>query len=484
MDTGMVAQFASAKSHGKPVSPTIVGGCLRIFDLLVVGFVGTSAYYVYIYSSQKGLDSQYLASIIIGILTSGVLLQWFGAYTGDFIFSKRLRIDRMLLAWGTTVFVLLFLAFALKISSYYSRIWTVAWFIVTAGSLGLLRLALSHWILKLARAGRFAQRTAIVGAGKQGQMLAAHLRQIDDVRTHIVGFFDDRRTRVSSNCEGYELIGDNRYLVNLIRRGMIDQIFVAIPWSATDRLRELFYQFASTPVQIHLAPDLIGHEYSDRSFARVAQLPMLHIFDRPISGWSQVSKSIEDCILAALFLLFVGPLMLLIALAIKLDSRGPVLFKQRRQGFNNEQFEVWKFRTMYANMADADCEVQTTMNDPRITRVGRFLRKSSLDELPQLINVLRGDMSLVGPRPHANGTKAEGRLFEEVVVQYASRHRVKPGITGWAQVNGWRGETDTIEKVRKRVEFDLYYIDNWSVWLDLKILLKTIAVLIWGENAY
>ncbi len=188
--------------------------------------------------------------------------------------------------------------------------------------------------------------------------------------------------------------------------------------------------------------------------------------------------------LAALILLFIGPLMLLIALAIKLDSRGPVVFKQRRQGFNNELFEVWKFRTMYASVADADCEVQTTKDDPRVTPVGWFLRKLSLDELPQLINVLRGDMSLVGPRPHAVATKAEGRPFSEVVDRYASRHRVKPGITGWAQVNGWRGETDTIEKIKKRVEYDLYYIDNWSVWLDLLILLKTIFVLIRNENAY
>ncbi len=176
--------------------------------------------------------------------------------------------------------------------------------------------------------------------------------------------------------------------------------------------------------------------------------------------------------------------MLLIALAIKLDSRGPVVFNQRRQGFNNEMFEVWKFRTMYEDMEDADCDVQTTKDDPRVTPVGWFLRKSSLDELPQLINVLRGDMSLVGPRPHAVATKAEGRLFNEVVDRYVSRHRVKPGITGWAQVNGWRGETDTIEKIQKRVEHDLYYIDNWSVWLDLTILFKTIAVLVKDENAY
>ena len=485
MDAGIeVAQVAAAESRAKPVSPTIVSGCLRILDLSIVGAVGTIAYFSYVYSSQREVDSLYFASILIGILTSGVLFQWLGAYSSDFIFSKRLRIDRMLLAWVTTIFLFLFLAFALKISDFYSRIWTVTWFVATAGLLSVARLVLSFWILKLARAGRFAQRTVIVGAGEQGQKLAAHLRQIDDVRTRIVGFIDDRKTRVPSSSDGCELLGDTQYLIKLIRRGMIDQIFVAIPWSAADRLRELFYQLALTPVPIHLAPDLVGHEFSDRSFTRVAQLPMLHIFDRPISGWSHVSKTIEDWVLAALIFLFVGPLMLLIALAIKLDSRGSVFFKQKRQGFNNEMFEVWKFRTMYDDLADADCDVQTTRNDSRVTPVGWFLRKSSLDELPQLINVLRGDMSLVGPRPHAVATKAEGHLFNDVVDRYVSRHRVKPGITGWAQVNGWRGETDTIEKIQKRVEFDLYYIDNWSVWLDLTILLKTIVVLLKDENAY
>jgi lipopolysaccharide/colanic/teichoic acid biosynthesis glycosyltransferase len=176
--------------------------------------------------------------------------------------------------------------------------------------------------------------------------------------------------------------------------------------------------------------------------------------------------------------------MTAIALAIKLGSSGPVLFKQKRQGFNNNLIEVWKFRSMHAQMEDPDCEVQTTRDDPRVTRLGRFLRRTSLDELPQLFNVLRGDMSIVGPRPHALATKADGQLFEEIVDSYAARHRVKPGITGWAQVNGWRGETDTLDKIRNRVEYDLYYIDNWSIWLDFFIIAKTVMVLFRDEKAF
>ena len=313
----------AAVSQARPVSPEIVGGCLRVFDLAVVGLVGVAIYLAYPSADQPAFSSPYLASHLIGILISGILFQWFGVYAGDYVFSKTLRMDRMLLAWGVTASVLLALAFALKISSFYSRVWAVSWFFATPVILYLGRLFIGYWILRMARAGRFAQRTAIVGAGEQGQRLAAHLRQVGDVRTRIVGFIDDRKTRVPSNSEGCELLGDTGHLLKLIRRGMIDQVFVAIPWSADIRLRELVYKLASTPVPIHLAPDLIGYEFPDRSFTRRAQLPMLHIFDRPISGWSYVSKTIEDWVLSAIILLFVGPLMLLIALAIKLDSRGP-----------------------------------------------------------------------------------------------------------------------------------------------------------------
>ena len=391
---------------------------------------------------------------------------------------------RLLLAWAVSFAIILAIAFALKITSSYSRIWATSWFVATGGVMIGARLAISYWIGHLASAGRFAQRTVIVGAGEQGQKLAAHLNQIGDIRTRIVGFIDDRKTRISLSGDGYRVIGDTQHLTKLIRSGMIDQVFIALPWSAENRLRTLVYQLATTPVRIRLAPDLIGYEFHDRSIERVAQLPMLQIFDHPISGWSYICKTIEDRVLAALFLLFVAPLMLLIALAIKLDSRGPVFFRQERYGFNFNPFRVWKFRTMHASMADPGGVVQATKNDSRVTRVGRFLRKSSLDELPQLINVLRGEMSIVGPRPLPIGLTANGRRFEDLVERYAVRHRIKPGITGWAQVNGWRGETDTIEKIERRVEHDLHYIDNWSIWFDLMILLRTIGALFKNENAY
>jgi len=203
-----------------------------------------------------------------------------------------------------------------------------------------------------------------------------------------------------------------------------------------------------------------------------------------VADWGYVLKAIEDRVLATLFLLIGLPIFAVIGALIKLDSNGPVFFKQKRYGFNNELIEVYKFRTLRQDMTDHNAERLVTADDPRVTRIGKFLRRTSLDELPQLISVLKGHMSIVGPRPHATAAKAGSRLYQEVVDGYYARHRVKPGITGWAQINGWRGETDTEEKIMRRTEHDLHYIDNWSIWLDLYIVARTPLALIRGLNAY
>jgi Undecaprenyl-phosphate glucose phosphotransferase len=224
--------------------------------------------------------------------------------------------------------------------------------------------------------------------------------------------------------------------------------------------------------------------YRPRAYSYVGNIPLVDVFDKPLSDWGQVAKFLEDRIISLLALTLVSPIMLLIALAIKLDSKGPVFFKQKRYGFNNELIEVYKFRSMYTDRTDANANKLVSKNDSRVTRVGRFIRKTSLDELPQLINVLRGELSLVGPRPHATHAKAADALYTDVVEGYFARHKVKPGITGWAQINGWRGETDTEEKIQRRVEHDLYYIENWSLFFDLYILARTPIALLKTENAY
>ncbi|MFL5148876.1 MAG: exopolysaccharide biosynthesis polyprenyl glycosylphosphotransferase, partial [Microvirga sp.] len=222
-----------------------------------------------------------------------------------------------------------------------------------------------------------------------------------------------------------------------------------------------------------------------RSYSYIGSVPVLDVFDKPIADWDLVLKGLFDRVVGALLLLILSPILIATAIAVKLDSRGPVFFRQKRYGFNNELIEVFKFRSMHVDQCDTTASKLVTRDDPRVTRVGRFIRKASIDELPQLFNVVfKGDLSLVGPRPHALHAKAENRLYDQVVDGYFARHKVKPGITGWAQINGWRGETDTEEKIQRRVEFDLYYIENWSVFFDFYIVAMTPFALVKSENAY
>jgi Undecaprenyl-phosphate glucose phosphotransferase len=251
-------------------------------------------------------------------------------------------------------------------------------------------------------------------------------------------------------------------------------IVVTLPLSAEERLADIFEKLKAVPVDVRLCPDAVGFRLDRIGISRLGDVPLLNVIDRPLAGWRWSVKTLEDRVLATLILLMAMPLMMVISLVIKLDSPGPVLFRQKRYGYNNQLIEVMKFRTMYDDQKDENAEKLTQRNDPRVTRIGAFLRKSSLDELPQVFNVLRGEMSIVGPRPHACRAKAGGVLYQTAVEQYESRHRVKPGITGWAQVNGWRGETETVDQIRRRVEHDLAYIENWSVALDLKIILRTL----------
>ncbi|MGH8579357.1 MAG: exopolysaccharide biosynthesis polyprenyl glycosylphosphotransferase [Gammaproteobacteria bacterium] len=238
------------------------------------------------------------------------------------------------------------------------------------------------------------------------------------------------------------------------RLNRIDDILVALPWGAEQRIIGVLEKLRALPVDVRLSPDMVGLDFPGHGYSYYGDIPALNVFNKPISRWDYALKSIEDKVLSVLILILIFPVMLVIAVLIKLESRGPIFFRQKRYGFNNRLIEVYKFRTMYVEQQDENAQRLTTKDDRRVTKIGRFLRRTSLDELPQFFNVLQGDMSIVGPRPHAMEAKAAGVLYGKLVGQYSVRHTVKPGITGWAQVNGWRGETDTEEKIRKRVEYD------------------------------
>lgn len=468
----------------RPVIRILVSETAQALDSVGSGVAGFLTYTGYILVKDNNFEGHYVAAIIIGVVLSGILFRLFDVYAEKCILSRRPPIQRLLSAWAVAFAVMFAFAFALKISDSFSRIWVVSWFCVGTGTLVGARLVLSEWISSRAGASALADRWVILGAGEHGQRFAAQVDKIDDPYTKLLGFVDDRKTRVPRVSCGYNVLGDVEYLIDLIRADMVDQVFVALPWTAGDRLTQLVEQLVVTPVRVCLVADPLGAKFPNHTIRYVGKVPTLQLSDRPLAGWPYVTKAVEDRLIAVLALIFIAPLMALIALAVKIDSPGPIFFRQKRFGFNNKIIEIWKFRTMYADETDPSGAVQAKRDDSRVTRLGRFLRRSSLDELPQLINVLAGDMSVVGPRPHPIGLRSDGRPFEEIVSRYAARHRVKPGITGWAQVNGWRGQTNTLEKLQKRVECDLYYIDNWSIWFDIIIIFKTIFVVCKGYNAY
>ena len=480
------AEAAPANAAGKPGVPLDFAIFLvRLIEFLAV--LGTGAVAVVIVRDTLSDDAMAIYSrvVFVAAIAFGVLAEMLGCYDVDAQFSLRRAWQRIATSWITTALFLITLGFLLKSSESVSRGWALGWFAGGGVTLLVLRSISTLWVRRLKTRGTFNQRVAIFGAGVQGQRFASYVQAHDRLTISLIGFFDDRRDgRIAASAANVPVLGNLSALISMIRDGRIDQVVVALPWAAEDRLQQVVSRLALTPVKIRLAPDLASFIFAKRPLVMLGEMPMMTLFERPISGMDAAIKSVEDIILPLIILFFIWPLLLAIAVAIKLDSPGPVFFRQPREGFNNKPFRVYKFRSMYHNRAEVDAINQASRDDPRITKVGRILRKTSLDELPQIFNVLQRDMSLVGPRPHAASTRAGGRLFSDVVSSYAARHKVKPGITGWAQVCGWRGETDTEDKLVKRFEHDLYYIENWSLWLDFYILFRTIGSVLLPRNAF
>lgn len=360
-----------------------------------------------------------------------------------------------------------------------------AWLAAAAALMIAVRFPIARALERMTEAGRLVRRTVIVGGGPDAEHLIATLESGNHKELAILGVFDDRADeRSADSIQGYPKLGIIEQLPAYARRSHIDLVIVTVPMAAEQRLMQILQLLFALPVDIRISALSSKLRLSSAAYSYIGRVPMLALMDRPLTDWDRVIKNIEDRVLGTALFLLAAPVMALVAIAIRLDSKGPALFKQRRFGFNNELIEVYKFRSMYTDKTDASAARLVTRDDPRVTRVGRFIRRTSLDELPQLFNVMKGEMSLVGPRPHATEAKASSDLYQTVVSEYFSRHRMKPGVTGWAQINGWRGETDTHEKIQRRVEADLHYIDNWSLLFDLYIIAATPFALLSGKNAY
>ncbi len=466
-------------------SPIVLAGFVRAIEFALIVAVGFAIQFAYVVP-QVGFGWQYLPAVAGIALLAMIAFQVADIYQVQAFRGHEKQYFRMASAWSVVFLIAISVSFFAKAGDLFSRVWLGSFYVA-----GLLCLILSRRILFLlvrrwTKEGRLTRRTVIVGGGDIGADVINQLKRQKDSDVEIIGLFDDRGDdRTGSHCAGLRKLGSVDSLVEFGRRTRIDLVIFTLPISAETRILKMLKKLWVLPVDIRLAAHANKLRFRPRSYSYLGNMPVIDVLDRPIADWDVVMKWLFDKVVGGLALIAAAPVMAAVAIAVKLDSRGPVLFKQKRYGFNNDLIEVYKFRSMYTDKTDATAAKLVTKDDPRVTRVGRFIRKTSLDELPQLFNVVfKGNLSLVGPRPHAVNAKAEAQLYDEAVDGYFARHRVKPGITGWAQINGWRGETDTQEKIQHRVEHDLYYIENWSVLFDLSILMKTPLALLKTENAY
>ncbi len=382
--------------------------------------------------------------------------------------------------WAAIVVLLLFLGWASRTLEVFDPRVILAWALATPAALfAAHRLLPVVWPRLLAAEG--LQKTAVVaGANDLGRRLAAKLREDPMLGQRFAGYFDDRDAGRIPAVAPRENLGSLAELADYARSHPVDVIYIALPMASQPRILKLLEDLRDTTASIYFVPDIFVSDLIQARVDSIGGLPVVAVCESPFNGINGVVKRASDFVFSILILLLISPLMLAIALGVKLSSPGPVLFKQRRYGLDGKRIVVYKFRTMTV-AEDGDLVRQATRNDSRVTRFGAFLRRTSLDELPQFINVLQGRMSVVGPRPHA---VAHNEMYRKLIRGYMIRHKVKPGITGFAQVNGWRGETQTVDKMKARIEYDLQYLRNWSLLLDLQIILKTVVVVLQKDNAY
>ena len=490
LDLGAPLDFRRGRTRPGRINSTwseeIAAGALVILDFLAVILGGVLSDLLLAPDSDR-LRSHLAGSLICGISVVQSNAQ-FKLY--DMTQAKGLlpMLDRVLTALVVAFGWVALIAILIDAPVTYPSIWKVGLFIFSFMLIAAGRIGFKFFVATLSARGLVSCNIAVIGAGEATDRLIEKLES-SGPWTHIVGVFDDRarspERRAAGQGQGrYPVQGTTDELVPFSQKVRVDEIFIALPWTAQARINDIVRTIQVIPANIHLCPEMTHQAIQGRRVTSVDGMPVVTMVSKPVSGWGYLTKWVLDKSLAVIGLIALSPLFLIVALLIRLESKGPIFFRQPRLGFNNKLMMIYKFRSMYADKADLGAATLATKNDPRVTKVGRWLRRLSIDELPQLINVLIGDMSLVGPRPHALEAKAAGHLYHEIAAGYALRHKIRPGITGWAQVSGWRGETDTEEKIIRRVECDLFYMHNWSVLFDLYILVLTVFKVPFHKNAY
>jgi putative colanic acid biosynthesis UDP-glucose lipid carrier transferase len=383
-------------------------------------------------------------------------------------------------SWVMLIIILALCGYATRSLGYFEEEALYTWIVLTP-VLQWVAVWIGQRVVRFTASRPDARRSAIVvGAGALGVKVARALSDAEDHGIDFVGYFDDRTDDRVHEAASKQRLGGLKDVAEYIRQHGIREVFITLPLGSQPRIVELLEQVQGTTASLYFVPDVFGISIIQGRLQDMNGVPVVGICETPFTGTNELVKRVSDVVIASLIIVLISPLLLALAIGVKLSSPGPVIFKQKRNGLDGEEIVVWKFRSMTAQ-ENGPVVRQATKNDPRVTRFGAFLRRTSLDELPQFFNVLQGRMSIVGPRPHA---VAHNEEYRRIIKAYMVRHKVKPGITGWAQVNGHRGETDTIEKMQARVEYDLEYLRNWSLGLDLQIIVRTIRLVFFDRNAY
>ncbi len=452
---------------------------MRAVDPLIIVLSTWLAYYLS--HSSWILPTNYLWASIQAALLVAVTFPLFRIYESWRGESLENELGALLIACIAVFIILLLLSVVTKTSAQFSRLWMGYWLACSVILLSFFRLLLRFALRWLRSQGFNQRRVVIIGTGELARDVANRLLDAPWTGLNVLGFFDEAPIDVNQIIAGRPLLGGFDRIADYVKREAIDQIWLAMPWSHQKAINQVLYNLRHSTADVQMVLDVFSYRLLNMSLSEVAGLPILNLSTSPFKGINRLLKFLEDWVLALIILALMSPLMVIIAIGIKLSSPGPILFRQKRHGYDGKEVEVWKFRSMRMHQEQENKVTQASYEDPRITRFGAFLRHTSLDELPQFINVLQGHMSIVGPRPHAI---VHNDHYKEQIEHYMLRHKVKPGITGWAQVNGFRGETGTLEKMQKRVEYDFYYIENWSLWFDLKIILLTFFKGFVSKNAY
>jgi len=476
-----LAAMIADRPYERNYSATVATGIAQATEIALLTVTGLAVF------GLNGGDTLLSALTTLGLVAVAEVFISRLKMHGVAAYRLRLRqFGRVAAGWTAAFVVLGAIVLLFDRTGALSRSWIAAFWAV--GLIALLgwRAALHLVVARWTRAGKFRRRTVLVGGGKDAEQLIASIETIGKDDIQLIGLFDDRNDdRSPESVASVEKLGGVSELIEFARRTRVDLVLVSMPLFAEHRVLDMLRQLWVLPVDIRLSAHMSKLKFTRKAYSYIGGIPVFDMADRPISDWNLVFKWLFDKLVAITALILLSPVMIGTAIAIKLDSPGPVFFRQKRHGFNNQLLDMWKFRSMRTDTLDATATKLVTKDDPRVTRVGKFIRRTSIDELPQLFNVLMGELSIVGPRPHALSAKADNKLYYDAVEGYFARHRVKPGMTGWAQIHGWRGETDTVEKIMQRVSHDLYYIENWSLWLDLKIVLLTpISLITKRQNAF